>query len=351
MNRYHSFRRRKGRSGKLRYIISILLIICAFKFFNRNSNPVVSFGNEDEVLASLVGTQTENIPLPPVDKAMSAVKPIAASKPVPEPNLSEIPGLTCEFNPELTAIIDDVTVCIDAKPVRIIEARDKLNECLSIPMSEQQLAFVKKQLSRLSKVWLFSRTVFLEDNLCSSYKVELRDRFAALGKRFKVPYEILMQINNISNAKSLRAGESIKIINGPFHCKIYRSSFTMDLYLQDTFVQSFSVGLGKSGMETPTGRWIVKPNGKLISPTWTDPVTGKTYEAADPAYPLGTRWIGLEGIDGAAKGRTGFAIHGTKNPKEIGIAGSRGCIRLGNDDAILVYDLLTAGVSQVIVVE
>jgi lipoprotein-anchoring transpeptidase ErfK/SrfK len=160
-----------------------------------------------------------------------------------------------------------------------------------------------------------------------------------------------MKINNIRNPKALRAGETIKIINGPFHCRIYRSTFTMDLYLQDTFVRSFSVGIGRPEMETPTGLWIVKPTGKLISPTWTDPATGKTYEAENPDYPLGARWVGLEGVDGAAKGRAGFAIHGTKKPEEINRAVSRGCIRLFNDDVILLYDLLTPGVSQVIVVE
>jgi len=64
---------------------------------------------------------------------------------------------------------------------------------------------------------------------------------------------------------------------------------------------------------------------------------------------LGARWIGLEGLEGEAKGRTGFAIHGTKNPEEIGKAVSRGCIRLYNEDVVLVYDLLMPGVSQVLV--
>ena len=162
-----------------------------------------------------------------------------------------------------------------------------------------------------------------------------------------------MQINNISDPRALRAADTIKVIKGPFHCRIYRSTFTMDLYLQDTFVRSFSVGLGKPGVETPTGRWIVKPAGKLISPTWTDPATDKTYEAQDPDYPLGARWIGLEGVDGEAKGRTGFAIHGASDSEqdETGGAVSQGCIRLYNSEEILLYNLLTPGVSQVIVIE
>ena len=331
--------RRRRRSRKWAYIVSVLLVLLAMKIFIRGSNPTSVVGDVDEFSVFTNSIQTENSEV------------LTAPRPISELNLDEIPISLSKSNPELTAVIDDVMACIDAEPPRIIAARNRLNEVLSMPMSRQQLAFVKKQLSKLSEQWLFSRTVFPEDTLCGSYKVKLADQFIKLGKRFKVPYEILMRINKISDAKALRAGDTIKVINGPFHCKIYRSAFTMDLYLQDTFIRSFSVGLGKPGTETPTGCWAVKPNGKLISPTWTDPTTGKTYEAENPNYPLGARWIGLEGIKGAAKDRTGFAIHGTKKTDEIGTAGSQGCIRLYNDDVILLYDLLMPGVSQDIVVK
>ncbi len=125
----------------------------------------------------------------------------------------------------------------------------------------------------------------------------------------------------------------------------------MDLYLQNTFVRSFPIGLGRAGDETPTGVWRVKPGGKLISPTWTDPDTGKRYEAEDPDYPLGSRWIGLEGVKGEAVGREGFALHGTKDPIQIGSATSRGCIRLHNGDVILAYNLLEPGYSRVDIVD
>ena len=126
----------------------------------------------------------------------------------------------------------------------------------------------------------------------------------------------------------------------------------MDLYLQDKYVKSYRVGIGESGRrETPTGLWRVRPGDKLIKPTWTDPDTGRTYVADDPDYPLGSRWIGLEGLEGAAKGRTGFAIHGTKDPETIGTRSSKGCIRLYNGDVIEAYNLLFTGHSLVRVVE
>jgi len=126
----------------------------------------------------------------------------------------------------------------------------------------------------------------------------------------------------------------------------------MDLYLQDnTFVRSFRVGLGKPGKETPTGLWRVKSGRKLIKPVWPDRETGKTYYPEDPDYPLGSRWIGLEGLKGNAKGREGFGIHGTKDPEQIGTADSRGCIRMKNGEVILIYNLLEEGLSTVKVVE
>ena len=233
---------------------------------------------------------------------------------------------------------------------KIIEARDRLNELLPLAQG-QELVFIKGKLAELSDKWLFSKLVYPEDKLTSSYKVAPGDMLSTIGKKHNVPYEILMQINNMAKPEALQAGVAIKVINGPFHARVYRSTFTMDLYLQNTYVKSFSVGLGKQGMETPTGRWRVKEGGKLIQPIWTDPVTGKTYHPEDPDYPLGSRWIAIEGIEGNAVGKKGFAIHGTKNPEQIGTPGSQGCIRLHNGNAILVYNLMMPGQSLVDVVD
>jgi len=257
-----------------------------------------------------------------------------------------------EPNPEAAKLIAQATAMLSEKPERTIEARDKLNEALRIPMNVQQRTFVKDQLSELSKEWLLSKTIFSDDKLCGSYLVKSGDELRIIAKRYKVPWEILLEINKIPRPQDLQAGEQIKVINGPFHAKVYRSTFTMDLYLQDkTFVRSFHVGLGKPGRETPTGLWRVKSDGKLIKPPWPDRESGKTYYPEDPDYPLGSRWIGLEGLEGDAKGRDGFGIHGTKDPEQIGTADSRGCIRMHNGEVILIYNLLTPGLSTVEVVD
>jgi lipoprotein-anchoring transpeptidase ErfK/SrfK len=325
------------RKGKWTIIV-IILALAVFKIYKYNTGPVFVVADESELGISAVELDIED----------GAMLPTTVS-PASEPDVHQTVDSGPQSNPGPVVPVDDILAGIDTNGPRVIEARDKLNETLSMAISEEQLSIAKKQLSALSENWLLGRAVFPDDRLCSRYKVKPGDSLEALGKRFKVPYAIIMRINNISDPRTLRAGNTIKVINGPFSCRVDRSAFTMDLYLQDTFVRTFTVGLGKPGRETPTGRWRVK--GKLLSPTWTDPDTGKTYEADDPDYPLGARWIALEGLDGDAKGRTGFAIHGTKYPEQLGTAGSRGCMRLLDDHVKLVYDLLRAGVSEVVVVE
>jgi lipoprotein-anchoring transpeptidase ErfK/SrfK len=56
-------------------------------------------------------------------------------------------------------------------------------------------------------------------------------------------------------------------------------------------------------------------------------------------------------LEGQAKARTGFAIHGTKEPEQIGTGGSRGCIRMYNGDAVLMFNLLIPVYSRVEVVD
>ncbi len=329
-----SYGRRRNRIRKWLYIILALVIVGLTIAFIGGYPP---FGKDrSESAGGLSETETAG----------------QVPGPEPEPQLQEVARVpTVEANPKVAELIDKAMADINAKPAKIIDARDKLNEALPMAMSNQQRAFVKGQLAQLADKWLFSIKIFPQDRLCSSYMVRRGELLSTISKRHKVPYEILQEINSIYRPESLRAGEKIKVINGPFHARIYRSSFTMDLFLQNTYVRSFRVGLGKPGRETPTGLWRVRPGGKLKTPTWTDPDTGKVYKAEDPDYPLGSRWIGLEGIKGDAVGRTGIAFHGTKDPDLIGEAGSRGCIRLDNGDVILVYNLLIPTYSQVEIVE
>jgi LysM repeat protein len=261
---------------------------------------------------------------------------------------SDFGSIVAEANsltsPRVAAILKDAQK--DITEGRIIAARDTLNDVLNMTVEENLREQIKKQMSTLANDWLLGRTVHLGDNLCSTYQVQPGDILTQVAAGFKVPYQFLMRINNIPNEKSLQAGQKIKVVHGPFHAIVYCSSFTMDIYLQNIYVKTYKVGLGKEGHETPPGLWRAKIGGKLIKPTWTDPETGKTYHADDPDYPLGSGWIALEGIDSRTRGIDGIAIHGTNDEQTIGTKNSRGCIRLFNGELVELYDMFAEEFSE-----
>jgi hypothetical protein len=297
--------------------------------------------------------QTATTPDPTPAAAILPVTP-AVTQPQPEPAVAVQPAATQSVvppavaaNPQAQAAITEALSQIQTQPASVIEVRNKLNKVLQMQLSPQQQQTVKDEMAKLSEKWLWGPAAFPSDTLCDTYTVRSGDLLDVIGRRLKVPYEAIMRINNIPRPQALQAGKALKVVKGPFRVRVCRTTFTMDLYLQDMYVRSFKVGLGRPGYETPTGKWRVQDGGKLIRPTWTDPDSGRVYKADDPDYPLGTRWIALEGMEGAALGRTGFAIHGTKEPEQIGTAGSRGCIRMYNGEVELMYNLLVPIYSQV----
>ena len=346
MARYpsNSYGRRRGRNLRWVYGISALLILAGVITFIYG-RPFGKSENESSV-------GLDNINVEDKTKPSTIVEPKPPPKRIIEPNLSTItPEPTSEANPKVAELIDEAMALVDGKPAKIIEARDRFNDALSLPMNNVQRTVIKRKLSELADKWLFSRTVFPLDRLCSNYEVKPGDELRVIGNEHKVPWEILQQINSISRPELLKAGNMIKLIHGPFNVRVYRSTFTMDLYLQRTFIRSIPVGLGQEGRETPTGLWRVKQGGKLIKPPWSDPETGKLLHYGDPGYALGSRWIALEGIKGNAKDRSGFGIHGTTEPETIGTKSSKGCIRLHNGDVIFIYNLLAPVHSLVDVVD
>ena len=261
-----------------------------------------------------------------------------------------IPHSTANMAKATLELID--RAILDLKGGKVIAARDSLNSVLLVDLTPEYRKSVMKRLTDLATKWLFDKEVLAGDAFCELYQVKPGEVLEKIGKKYKVPFELLMQINGIRRPELLQAGQKIKVIKGPFHVKIYRSTFTMDLYLgNQLFIKSYRIGLGTKETETPTGRWRIKSGGKAVEPQWYDKETGKTYVAGDPEYPLGSRYLAIEGLDEQIKQRVGFAIHGTKDADSIGTRASRGCIRLFNGDAIEVYDLLVGVYSEVRIVE
>lgn len=113
----------------------------------------------------------------------------------------------------------------------------------------------------------------------------------------------------------------------------------------------FPVGVGRPGWETPVGRFSVIE--LAVNPTWEHPATGRRVPPG-PANPLGSRWIGFHRD---CKGRVGFngtehlvvrgcvsaGFHGTPQRDSVGRAVSHGCVRLLDEHARELFDLVQLG--------
>jgi LysM repeat protein len=171
-------------------------------------------------------------------------------------------------------------------------------------------------------------------HLMEPYVIQPGDQLRLIARRYQVPWEYLAQLNRV-DPKRIRPGQRLKVIKGPFAALIDLGRFELSLHAHGFYVRRYAIGIGKDE-STPTGTFRVLE--KVTNPQYTDP-NGQVIDADDPANPLGERWLDLG---------NGYGIHGTVDASSIGRAESRGCIRLHNDHAAEVYDLLSVG-SEVVI--
>jgi LysM repeat protein len=230
----------------------------------------------------------------------------------------------------------------------VLAARSQLSDALREGLPPSQTIQARAELVQIGEETIFSSRVTPGDPFVESYIIRPGDTLAKIANAYDITADLLARINGIEDKDRIRAGQNIKVIRGPFHVVVTRSTFDLDVYLQNTFVKHFKVGLG-ADQSTPLGEWVVET--KLKNPTYHPARGGRIIAADDPENPLGERWIGLKGVAGEAVGQERYGIHGTIEPDSIGRAVSLGCIRMHNSDVELLYEMLVVGKSRVVVRE
>jgi lipoprotein-anchoring transpeptidase ErfK/SrfK len=106
----------------------------------------------------------------------------------------------------------------------------------------------------------------------------------------------------------------------------------------------YGIGVGRDGFQW---RGLVRITRKQEWPDWTPPpemIQRQPYlprwMAGGPGNPLGARALYL--------GHTVYRIHGTNQPRTIGMAISSGCFRLTNPDVIDLYARIPVGTKVVV---
>lgn len=117
-----------------------------------------------------------------------------------------------------------------------------------------------------------------------------------------------------------------------------------------TEVETFSVGIGREGWETPVGSYSIIE--KTVNPTWTPPASiraeyakqGKILPAVvppGPDNPLGTHRLRLS--------NPSYLIHGTNKPWGVGMPVSSGCTRMFPEDIEYLFGQVEVGTPVTIV--
>jgi L,D-transpeptidase ErfK/SrfK len=113
---------------------------------------------------------------------------------------------------------------------------------------------------------------------------------------------------------------------------------------QPRVVQTYPIGIGRVGWETPLGATTVVA--KAINPVWYVPASVRREHAeigdplpsvvpAGPDNPLGAHVLKID--------IPGYLIHGTNQPYGVGMRVSHGCVRLYPENIELLYSLVNIG--------
>jgi L,D-transpeptidase ErfK/SrfK len=113
------------------------------------------------------------------------------------------------------------------------------------------------------------------------------------------------------------------------------------IYEKEQIKTSFPVAIGRSGWETPTGKYTVIQ--MQHNPVWQHPFTGELVPPGSD-NPLGARWIGFW-----TDGTNYIGFHGTPNEETVGQPASHGCVRMYNRDVIQLFEMVRIGTTVEVV--
>jgi hypothetical protein len=153
------------------------------------------------------------------------------------------------------------------------------------------------------------------------------DSLVSIAKRFQgenvlVEDGTLAVLNRINNPNALQAGQQIKVPVDPVHTVVEKRSFLMALYVGESILRLYWVGLGVND-KTPVAEFTIFE--KIKNPEWFSPHGQIAF--GDPRNILGRFFVKFR-----HDSYQGFGAHGTPMPETIGTQASDGCIRMYDAD-------------------
>jgi nucleoid-associated protein YgaU len=239
--------------------------------------------------------------------------------------------------------VQQAVAMIATDPIRARAELTALLDGNGLSVAERAAAY--QGINSIAEQVFFSPRIVPGDTVSQSYVVKRGDSLARIAKSegLGIDWRFLQRINALASERALRPDMRLKLVHGPFHAEVVKADFRLNLYAGEgterVMVASLPCGLGEND-GTPVGTFKVRPGSKNINPEWRNPRTGEYFAANDPKNPIGERWIGLAGATPETARFTGYGIHGTVDPTSIGRNASMGCVRLGDAEVQVAYELI-----------
>jgi len=175
-----------------------------------------------------------------------------------------------------------------------------------------------------------------EHRLEPPYMVQAGERLETIAKEYEVPWQLLAKINGITSADPLQAGQSLKVVRGPFSALIDLRNRKMTLMLDRRYAGRFSLDVDLH-VTVEEGHWEV--NQKLLTPA------SATLPGVGPTTPTEERSLMLSSSNGSATQVT--ILRGITATNPLAEPAGR-VLRMNRTDVADVFDILSLGSKVVI---
>jgi lipoprotein-anchoring transpeptidase ErfK/SrfK len=313
---------------------------------------------EPPAVPEAIGAGAPNYPstgstfdLPSPDSVASTFSPSSANDPTPPASEFALASGTSESNsPGMPPGLGDVQTA-DLPPVGVSKnlgldnairtadqqfLDDKRRDALATlslfyntpNVSGEQRSELLTRLDPLAREVIYSKRHLLEQ----PHRVGQNETLMDIAARYEVPWQLLANINQISDPVTILPGTELKVVRGPFRAEVNLTQNELTLFLGDLYAGRFPVAVG-SDPSPAAGTYTVQD--KQTSKTFYNR-SGSPVPPGSPGNPYGNAWLDLG---------SQICIHGspsTTSPTD------QGCISLAADYADDLYGILSQGSSVTI---
>lgn len=195
-------------------------------------------------------------------------------------------------------------------------------------LTSEQREQLLSRLDPLARDVIYSPEHLLEE----PHRVGGNETLMDVAKKYDVPWQLLANINGISDPVTVLPGTDLKVVRGPFRADVDLANQEMTLFLGDLYAGRFPVGIG-SDPKPRAGSYTIQE--KKSAKTYYD-MSGTPVPPGNSRNPYGSMWIDLG---------QGISLHGSPQADQ---ATDQGCISIAGTYSKDVFGILSEGSSVTI---